>query len=35
MMGVWMACSCATSSVEAGMYMWSVHDFDHESMKSF
>ena len=31
----WRACFCATSSVEVGMYMWSVRDLDHESMKSF
>ena len=29
----WMKCSCATSSVEIGKYMWSVHDLGHESMK--
>jgi hypothetical protein len=26
---------CATSSVEIGIYMSSVHVLDHESMKSF
>jgi hypothetical protein len=26
---------CATSSVEISIYMWSVRDLDHESMKSF
>jgi hypothetical protein len=34
MMGVWMACWCAVSDVEIGMYMWSVCGFDHVSMKS-
>jgi hypothetical protein len=31
----WMACFCATSNVKVGMYMWSVRDIDHESVKGF
>ena len=29
----WMKCSCATSGVEVGKYMWSVRDLDHGNMK--
>ena len=29
----WVKCSCATSSVEIGKYVWSVRGLDHESMK--
>ena len=29
----WVECSCATSSVEVGKYMWSVRDLDHGNMK--
>lgn len=30
----WMACFCATSSVEVSIWRWGVRDLDHESMKS-